>query len=77
MGASTGNFGTARAQKHLIDTPFSLHAFIYPETLMISNVDEKFYKKLEIKDKKTEEKIKKFLNNFLHFLRKFSYHYEL
>lgn len=76
-GVTTGNFGTARAQKHLIDILFSLKAFIYPETLMISNADEKFDKNLKLKDRKTQEKIKKFFNNFLDFLRKFSYHYEI
>ncbi len=70
-GATTGNFGTVRAQKHLRDILFSLSACIMPYSLSISRVHEKFDDNLNLIDRKTEERIKKFMNKFREFILKF------
>lgn len=70
-GATTGNFGTVRAQSHLRDILFSLSANIMPYSLSISRVDRKFDDELNLIDEKTEERIKEFMNKFREFILKF------
>jgi len=70
-GATTGNFGTVRAQSHLRDVLFSLSANIMPYSLSISRVDRKFDNNLNLIDEKIKEKIKEFMRNFREFILKF------
>lgn len=71
MGASTGMFGTARAQYHLRQCLVSLnmHAVNSPE-VMITQAQDKFDEKGCLKDERTKEKIKGLLQALMDWTEK-------
>jgi chromate reductase len=71
MGASTGGFGTARAQYHLRQcfVFLSMFALNDPE-VMISNASEKFDETGALTDAATQEKIRDLLQNLVRWTKK-------
>lgn len=62
MGASVGTVGTARAQYHLRQTFVFLNMFpLNQPEVMIANASEKFDEQGNLRDVKTEQKIKELL----------------
>jgi len=72
MGASTGRFGTARAQYHLRQcfVGLDMHAVNYPE-VMIAHAAQCFDDAGRLKDEKARELIAELLQNLVDLTRKF------
>lgn len=71
FGASTGQFGTVRAQLHLRQILSSEGVFILPiPTVFVSNADSQFKDDGSLVDEKLEEKLLKLVNETLVFAKK-------
>ncbi len=66
LGASTGVFGSARAQYHLRQSLVCLNAYVMnrPE-IFVGNAAEKFDDQGKLTDQETQERLGKFLSAFL------------
>lgn len=71
MGASVGNFGSARAQYHLrqMFVFLNMHPVNQPE-VMIANASDRFDDQLRLKDEKSRELIGKLLANLRDWTRR-------
>ncbi|WP_447979993.1 NADPH-dependent FMN reductase [Candidatus Nitrospira bockiana] len=71
MGASIGNLGTARAQYHLRQMFVFLNMFpLNDPEVMIANATDKFDEQGNLKDAKTTQKIKEFLEALVAWTRR-------
>jgi len=71
FGASAGGFGTVRAQPHLRQILEALNVLILPQPqLFIKTAHEAFNSDSSLKDKKTEERLKKLVHQTLVVARK-------
>lgn len=73
MGASDGGFGTVRAQIHLRAVFPTLNAYVMNRPqLHLANADKKFDSDGNLTDEEDLEKIKKFMQAFFEWVKKFS-----
>jgi chromate reductase len=71
MGASVGMLGTARAQYHLRQMFVFLNMFpLNQPEVLIANADEKFDEEGNLKDEKTDQKIRELLEALADWTRK-------
>lgn len=61
IGATDGNFGTARADYDIVKILFGLGMYVVPTIIPIANVDKKLTPDGELSDDKTKEKIQTLL----------------
>lgn len=74
MGASDGGFGTIRAQMHLRQIFVTLNSFVMNRPQVhIRDADKKFDEKGNLLDEEDKEKIKKFMESFASWIKKFNF----
>lgn len=71
MGTSKSGFGTVRSQLHLRQVLFAMSARTFEdEELMVSFARKKFDENGNLADGETKEKLEKFLESFLNWIKK-------
>jgi chromate reductase, NAD(P)H dehydrogenase (quinone) len=71
MGASSGYFGTARAQLALRNILFRLNAFVLPQPeVYVTMAAEKFNENGELTDEETKKRLKELLDTFCQWVNR-------